>query len=248
MQTRHVLTEIDPIAKRAICSLCGPAVMFTRVNDSGEVGHYCVRPVKKRTQWRTLHVLTDYDPDTKIANCSLCGPARTFFGKGHRNPHCIGPVKARKVVSRALHLLSNIDEIENVADCAGCKARVRVERIHQWRKNGGYFICAIGKRGQGRYRLRVGTECSRCGFIPEHQCQLDVDHIDGNHKNDADENLQTLCANCHRLKSRRDKLNRTHCRKGHPFNEQNTYTPPDRPNRRYCKQCANDRYSLAKAV
>lgn len=25
--------------------------------------------------------------------------------------------------------------------------------------------------------------------------------IDGNHKNDAPSNLQTLCANCHRLKT-----------------------------------------------
>jgi hypothetical protein len=44
--------------------------------------------------------------------------------------------------------------------------------------------------------------CERCGFIPEHSCQLDVDHQDENHSNDATENLVTLCANCHRLKSR----------------------------------------------
>lgn len=44
--------------------------------------------------------------------------------------------------------------------------------------------------------------CERCGFVAEHRCQLDVDHIDGNHKNDDPTNLRTLCANCHRLKSR----------------------------------------------
>lgn len=43
--------------------------------------------------------------------------------------------------------------------------------------------------------------CEKCGFIAEHQMQLDVDHIDGNHKNDDISNLQTLCANCHRLKT-----------------------------------------------
>lgn len=43
--------------------------------------------------------------------------------------------------------------------------------------------------------------CETCGFITEHQCQLDIDHIDGNHKNNDLENLQTLCANCHRLKT-----------------------------------------------
>lgn len=34
-----------------------------------------------------------------------------------------------------------------------------------------------------------------------HHCQLDVDHIDGNHSNNKLSNLQTLCANCHRLKT-----------------------------------------------
>lgn len=43
--------------------------------------------------------------------------------------------------------------------------------------------------------------CERCGFVPEHVCQLDVDHIDENHFNDEEHNFMTLCANCHRLKS-----------------------------------------------
>lgn len=44
--------------------------------------------------------------------------------------------------------------------------------------------------------------CMRCGFVPEHVCQLDVDHIDGDKKNNDLENLQILCSNCHRLKTR----------------------------------------------
>jgi len=43
--------------------------------------------------------------------------------------------------------------------------------------------------------------CECCGFLPSLSCQLDVDHIDGNHKNNSPENLKTLCANCHRLKT-----------------------------------------------
>jgi 5-methylcytosine-specific restriction endonuclease McrA len=38
-----------------------------------------------------------------------------------------------------------------------------------------------------------------------HSCQLDVDHIDGDHDNNDPENLQTLCANCHRLKTQIQK-------------------------------------------
>ncbi len=43
--------------------------------------------------------------------------------------------------------------------------------------------------------------CELCGFKPVNMCQLDIDHIDGNHSNDDLSNLQTLCANCHRLKT-----------------------------------------------
>lgn len=45
--------------------------------------------------------------------------------------------------------------------------------------------------------------CTRCGFEPEDPIQIEVDHIDGNRKNSALENLQLLCANCHRLKTYR---------------------------------------------
>lgn len=43
--------------------------------------------------------------------------------------------------------------------------------------------------------------CEKCGFVPVHKCQLDVDHINGDKKNNSPDNLRTLCANCHRLKT-----------------------------------------------
>lgn len=55
------------------------------------------------------------------------------------------------------------------------------------------------------YRIHKGSICNMCGFVPEDSCQLDVDHIDGDHHNNALENLQTLCANCHRLKTKHDR-------------------------------------------
>ena len=51
------------------------------------------------------------------------------------------------------------------------------------------------------YIVYKKTSCEFCGFLPVHTCQLDVDHIDGNHSNNEPSNLQTLCANCHRLKT-----------------------------------------------
>ncbi len=51
------------------------------------------------------------------------------------------------------------------------------------------------------YRSFKKNFCECCGFVATHSCQLDVDHIDGVHHNNDPSNLQTLCANCHRLKT-----------------------------------------------
>ena len=61
------------------------------------------------------------------------------------------------------------------------------------------------KRERDVYRRHKKDVCEKCGFIPEHKVQLDVDHIDGNKKNNDPTNLQTLCANCHRLKTHINK-------------------------------------------
>jgi hypothetical protein len=57
------------------------------------------------------------------------------------------------------------------------------------------------KRGYYKFKKERELICMTCGFKAEHECQIDVDHIDGNHKNNAVGNLQLLCANCHRLKT-----------------------------------------------
>jgi 5-methylcytosine-specific restriction endonuclease McrA len=72
--------------------------------------------------------------------------------------------------------------------------------VKYWRK-----YCTMCHKNQGqnqyRYRLKKKKKCEVCGFKAVHPCQLDVDHINGDHKDDRDENLMTLCANCHRLKT-----------------------------------------------
>jgi len=55
---------------------------------------------------------------------------------------------------------------------------------------------AFGTRG---YTLHKKAACEVCEFVPEHPCQLDVHHKDGFHDNHDPSNLETLCANCHRL-------------------------------------------------
>lgn len=54
---------------------------------------------------------------------------------------------------------------------------------------------------RNKFIIKQELKCSSCGFEAKHRCQLDVDHIDGNHTNNDSSNLQVLCANCHRLKT-----------------------------------------------
>ena len=77
-------------------------------------------------------------------------------------------------------------------------------------KRGGKTIymalcCACHKQrysmGKYSYTAVKGDSCELCGFTAAHPCQLDVDHVNGNHSDDSSDNLQTLCANCHRLKT-----------------------------------------------
>jgi HNH endonuclease len=55
------------------------------------------------------------------------------------------------------------------------------------------------KTSYKRYQRFKKDTCEQCGFIPKHIGQLDVHHIDHNHRNNEESNLKTLCANCHRL-------------------------------------------------
>lgn len=82
-------------------------------------------------------------------------------------------------------------------ECLRCKKTFKPKR-----KKSTYcsVSCKDKLKKRPHLKFREGC-CSFCGFVPIHMCQLDVDHIDGDHNNNSPDNLQTLCANCHRLKT-----------------------------------------------
>jgi len=47
---------------------------------------------------------------------------------------------------------------------------------------------------------RLGFKCTTT--IVDKWYQLETDHIDENHENNVEENMQTLCACCHRIKTK----------------------------------------------
>ena len=115
------------------------------------------------------HILSSVDTETRMAICSVCGPVMA----GIRNRQKDG---ARRTEYRCSVALSD----------------------YKWRAK---------RRKAGRdpgwitsnYQKYKGGCCERCGFVPVHSIQLDVHHRDHNHDNHEQPNLETVCANCHRL-------------------------------------------------
>lgn len=97
--------------------------------------------------------------------------------------------------------------------CPICKSRFVEKKYgkykdHHLYKNKCYYCRKSRNRRSINYKPIQKLVCERCGFIPEDSCQLDVHHIDGNHENNSLDNLQILCANCHRLASKIQMINR----------------------------------------
>jgi hypothetical protein len=120
--------------------------------------------------------------------------------------HGTGSEQAEAISKRRwVHRLSNVDVEARTAICAECgPVKVRLKSAgsngrRRWRCN--EYLKDERNTRMRVYRVYKEDTCSSCGFIPDHPVQLDVDHIDGVHDNDDPTNLQTLCANCHRLKT-----------------------------------------------
>ena len=58
----------------------------------------------------------------------------------------------------------------------------------------------VGRHHKG-YRRHLKDTCEWCNFMALHPIQLDIDHIDNNHRNNHPSNLRTLCPPCHRLRN-----------------------------------------------
>jgi 5-methylcytosine-specific restriction endonuclease McrA len=104
-----------------------------------------------------------------------------------------------------MHVIDQINEEKRTAVCSICGPTVIHSRGIQVRLSRSYRRWRCGfqqnknRTAKRRQEDKRQDKCVRCGFLPENKCQLDIHHKDNNHFNDKEENLQTLCANCHRM-------------------------------------------------
>lgn len=93
--------------------------------------------------------------------------------------------------------------------CTKCSIVKPIDQFHKsLRYKDGYNYWCKSCSNQAKklsvkpYSIHKKSYCENCSFIALDSCQLDIDHIDGNHSNNDISNLRTLCANCHRIKTK----------------------------------------------
>lgn len=75
----------------------------------------------------------------------------------------------------------------------------------------------IDQHGRRRYRTQCykclykarslikSDKCAICRVIPEKTSDLHIDHIDGDRSNNTSRNIQTLCVECHKYKTKKQE-------------------------------------------
>lgn len=105
-----------------------------------------------------------------------------------------------------------------------CQAKFYQEtKIQNWQngKDSGYETNGTVRRYIKKYLIQKSDyKCSKCGWNEINpttkKCPLEIHHIDGNYKNNVEENLQVLCPNCHSLTNTYKNMNKGNgrrCRK-----------------------------------
>jgi len=142
-----------------------------------------------------------YRLDGSIKYDYKCGACHKKKLKGNPEPALpkrehIARVQLPSYEKRLQRLMKQIGDLQSVV----AEYRAIKKKVKRWRERQAARK-AIKHWGHVRYRRYKKACCESCGFVAEHACQLDVDHVDGNGLNHDLSNLQTLCANCHRLKT-----------------------------------------------
>ena len=93
-----------------------------------------------------------------------------------------------------------------------CQHEFNFERRSRLVESGDYCVLQANKFLRKYLTRRFGEQCSRCGWAERHtktkKVPLEVEHVDGNWRNNRLDNVTLLCPNCHALTPTFRGLNR----------------------------------------
>jgi len=173
------------------CQLCNKAIPY-KLRENRFCNHSCAAMfvnAKRRKFPVTIEKLQAGLANGEIA-CNIGKPIRTCFGCG-------------------------LPTVRKFCTAACCSRTRHAEIVKQWQA-GRYN--AVNKFGQIRAPIRnyllkkFDSRCTKCGWHeinPESgKVPVQVEHIDGNYRNNTEDNLTLLCPNCHSLTPTYMALNR----------------------------------------
>ena len=151
---------------------------------------------------RRLEMIINEMELNKVLWCEQCGYT-TLIPERANCPNCNIPMEEIGFVE---------DEVKTSTKDIGGSVKEGACRCGNPRASKG-----IDAQGRRRYRTQCykclyqarkipkADNCKICGISPEKKSDLHLDHIDGNRSNNSNKNLQTLCVDCHKYKTNKQK-------------------------------------------
>ena len=180
------------------CSLSCGAKMQARSRILKDKSKKCIR----------CGDLFEYSKDPNQKFCShACSAAVSNRGRAKERPYC-AYCDVVKVKTKIAKFCSSV--------CSGAYRTQLI--IDEWIKDPDTATTSQGVKSVVKKYLiqQANYSCSKCSWAEINpttgRCPLEVDHIDGNAYNNAPENLQVICPNCHSLTSTYRALNRSSSR------------------------------------
>ncbi len=186
-QMRHKLLAVCAESRRALCINCG--LVSVQVKQQGGKN--------SKENWRCARNLTTLTPPKKTVTDAELLELSNAFVRNAETTH----ITRHKLLAVSVSSKRGICERCGLVSLHHKKQGAADNPMRVWRCSRG--VNRFNRKPGKRYRYLKKDMCEECGFVSEHPCQMDVHHIDENHKNNAPENLKTLCANCHRLAHRK---------------------------------------------
>jgi len=171
---------------------------------------YCSTSCRKKNKSKRISI-----------NCGFCNKSVEIWGRFKKDKNFCSHSCSAKFLNRKRHGAPKTcftcgNKTKSLSEnCKSCHGKLNRENIiRSWKKDsstGTDKFYVLKKQIREYIFNKYDNKCCKCGWSEIHpvtkKIPLQVDHIDGNHKNNKEKNLRLLCPNCHALTPNYGSLN-----------------------------------------